>query len=63
MYLHEVNDAGTRLLFEFRSGTHGLNDQLVGIGGGMARQSVLCVVPSVRVWSMCCGNVLLTKIH
>ena len=27
-YLHEVSDAGTRLLFQFRSGTHGLNEEL-----------------------------------
>ena len=24
-YLHGVSDAGTRLLFKFRSGTHGLS--------------------------------------
>ena len=27
-YLHGVSDAGTRLLFQFRSGTHGLNEEL-----------------------------------
>ena len=27
-YLHGVCDAGSRLLFKFRSGTHGLNDEL-----------------------------------
>ena len=27
-YLHGVNDAGTRLLFKFRSGTHWLNEEL-----------------------------------
>ena len=27
-YLHGVGDAGTRLLFEFTSGTHGLNEEL-----------------------------------
>ena len=26
--LHGVGDAGTRLLFKFRSGTHGLNEEL-----------------------------------
>ena len=26
--MHGVGDAGTRLLFKFRSGTHGLNDEL-----------------------------------
>ena len=28
MYWHGVSDAGTRLLFKFRSGTHGLNEGL-----------------------------------
>ena len=27
-YLHDLSDAGTRLLFKFRSGTHGLNEEL-----------------------------------
>ena len=27
-YLHGVRDAGARLLFKFRSGTHGLNEEL-----------------------------------
>ena len=27
-YLHGFCDAGTRLLFKFRSGTHGLNEEL-----------------------------------
>ena len=27
-YLHGVGDAGTGLLFKFRSGTHGLNEEL-----------------------------------
>ena len=27
-YLHGISDAGTRLLFKFRSGTHGLNEEL-----------------------------------
>ena len=27
-YLHGIGDAGTRLLFKFRSGTHGLNEEL-----------------------------------
>ena len=27
-YLHGVSDAGTRLLFKFRSETHGLNEEL-----------------------------------
>ena len=28
MYLHGVGDAGTRLLFKFRLGTPGLNEEL-----------------------------------
>ena len=28
-YLHGVSDAGTRLLFKFRSGTHGLNEEFI----------------------------------
>ena len=27
-YLHGMSDAGSRLLFKFRSGTHGLNEEL-----------------------------------
>ena len=27
-YLHGISDAGTRLLFNFMSGTHGLNEEL-----------------------------------
>ena len=45
-YLLGVSDAGTRLLFKFRSGTHGVNEEL---GVGKASWNVLCVVLSVRV--------------
>ena len=27
-YLHGICDAGSKLLFKFRSGTHGLNEEL-----------------------------------
>ena len=47
-YLHGLSDAGTRLLFKFRSGTHGLNEEL-GIGEGRVRKSVCCVGMSVKV--------------
>ena len=30
-YLHRVSDMGSKLLFRFRSGTHGLNEELVDI--------------------------------
>ena len=49
-YLHGVCDAGSRLLFKFRSGTHGLNEELGRhIGGGKVRRNVLCVGMSVRM--------------
>ena len=54
-YLHGVSDAGTRLLF--RSGTRGLNEEL---GRHEGREGKLvCVVLSVRAWSMCCVSVRL----
>ena len=52
-YLHGVGDAGTRLLFKFRSGTHGLNEEL---GRHRGREQ------SVRVLVMCCGIVLHTLV-
>ena len=51
--LHGVADAGSRLLFKFRSGTHGLNEEL----GKKVIKDVCCVVMSVRVSVMCCGSV------
>ena len=44
-----MSDAGTRLLFKFRLGTHRLNEEL-----GRHRGSVEM---NVRVLVMCCGNV------
>ena len=55
-YLRGVGDAGTRLLFKFRSGTYGLNEEL-----GRHR-SVCCVMQSVRVLVMCCGIFLHTLV-
>ena len=52
-YLHGV----ARLLLKFRSGTHGLNEELVGIEVGKVIKNVCCVVMSVRVSVMCCGSV------
>ena len=40
-YLHGICDAGSRLLFKFRSGTHVKN--WVGIEGGKVRWNVPCV--------------------
>ena len=43
MYLHGVSDAGTRLLFKFRSGTHGLNEELGRHRGRNGRtEHILC---------------------
>ena len=43
MYLHRVVDAGTRLLFKFRPGTHGLNEELGRHGGREAKsECALC---------------------
>ena len=43
-YLHGVGDAGTRLLFKFRSGTHGLNEELGRYRGREGKsECVLCV--------------------
>ena len=42
-YLHGVSDAGIRLLFKFRSGTHGLNEELGRHRGRNGRtECVLC---------------------
>ena len=42
-YLHGVSDAGIRLLFRFRSGTHGLNEELGRHRGSNGRtECVLC---------------------
>ena len=58
-YLHGVGDAGTRVLFKFRSGTHGLNEEL---GRHRGREGSCCVMQSVRVLVMCCGIVLHTLV-
>ena len=42
-YVHGVSDAGNRLLFKFRSGTHGLNEELGRHRGRNGRtECVLC---------------------
>ena len=50
-YLHGICDAGSRLLFKFRSGTHGLNEELGRHRGrgGKVRRNVPCVGMSVRM--------------
>ena len=61
-YLRGVGDAGTRLLFKFRSGTHDLMKSWAGIEEEKAGRSVSCVMQSVRVLVMCCGIVLHTLV-
>ena len=42
-YLHGVGDAGTRLLFRFRSGTHALNEEVARHRGREGKsESVSC---------------------
>ena len=49
-YLHGICDAGSRLLFKFRSGTHGLNEELGRHrSGGKVKQNVPCVGMSMRM--------------
>ena len=40
-YLRGVGDAGTRVLFKFRSGTHGLNEELGRHRGREGRKECL----------------------
>ena len=48
-YLHGICDAGSRLLFKFRSGTHGLNEELGRHRGKEGKTDVPCVGMSVRM--------------
>ena len=53
-YLHGVSDPGTRLLFKYRSGMHGLNEEL---GRYRAREGKSeCTSWGVEC-GMCCGSV------
>ena len=58
-YLRGVGDAVTRLLFRFRSGTHGLNEKLGRQRGREGRKECL-LCDAVLV--MCCGIVLHTLV-
>ena len=44
-HLHGVSDMGSKLLFEFRSGTHGLNEEL---GRHTKNSSKACIFVSAR---------------
>ena len=51
-------DAGSRLLFKFRSGTHGLNEELGRHRGREDNKECdLCGNYSVRLSVKCCGSV------
>ena len=41
MYLHGACDAGSRFMFKFRSGTHGLNEELGRHRGREGRKECL----------------------
>ena len=56
-YLHGFCDARTRLFFKFRSGTHGLNEELGRHRGREGKMECRFVVQNVKVWFMCCGSV------
>ena len=51
-------ELSAQIYYQFMS----INEELGRHRGKSDRQSVLYVVLSVRVRSMCCGNVLITKI-
>ena len=53
--LHGVSDAGTRLLFKFRSGTHGLNEEL----GSAECESVVHVLWECSAYSSSRASFLL----
>ena len=48
-YLHGVSDTGTRGLFKFRSGTHGLNEELDRHRDRESKSECILCVLSVRV--------------
>jgi len=55
IYLQGVGDPGTRLMFKFRSGINGLNEEL---GVNTMIGSVNYVVMIVKAWCMSYGSVL-----
>ena len=53
-YLHGVSDAGSRLLFKVRSGTHGLNEELGKHRGREGKvECTLCGAECESVYSAC----------
>ena len=56
-YLHGFCDAGTRLLFTFRSGTHGLNEELRRHRGREGKVECTICGAECEVQFVCCGSV------
>ena len=55
-YLHGVSDMGSKLLFRFRSGTHGLNEELGRHNTKNNSKACFFVSVSVSLQSMFSGN-------
>ena len=53
LYLNEVGDAGTRLLFKLCSGTGGLNEEYIEVE--KVSICVICAARTVKVWVTFCG--------
>ena len=56
-YLHGLSDAGTRLLFKFRSGTHGLNEELGRHRGREGKKECVLCGDECESVSIHCGIV------
>ena len=63
--LSGVGDAGTRLLFKLRSGTHGLTRNWVDIEVEKVSVCVICAVRTVKVCVIFCGIApfIYSKVH
>ena len=57
MYLHGECDAGSRLMFKFKSGTDGLMRSWVDIEEGRGERGAYCEMINVRTLVMFCGIV------
>ena len=57
VYLHGACDAVSSLMFKFRSGTHGLNDELGRHRGREGRKECLLCDDGMRALVMFCGIV------
>ena len=55
-YLHGVSDMSSKLLFRFRSGTHGLNEELGRHSSRNSSKACFFVTVSANVYSMIYGN-------